>query len=210
MKILTAMLTLFLIAGCGDDETNPLSSKEEQLIGSWRLDIEGVDDEDFGFTYSFARDKSVVNKMGGAFLKRLQEIEGIDIGRLKGVDGGTVNLRGRWAMEDDTLEVVFETLDVALFGSVLGVQISVPVHQLQLPSDKDYRLSYTCSITGDELILRGKSLTVGVPLDQAVEAEVPEEDLGPIGKMGLELASDFLLDVIRQEHLDEAAFIRAR
>jgi hypothetical protein len=113
-------------------------------------------------------------------------------------------------MEDDTLEVVFETLDVALFGSVLGVQISVPVHQLQLPSDKDYRLSYTCSITGDELILRGKSLTVGVPLDQAVEAELPEEDLGPIGKMGLELASDFLLDVIRQEHLDEAAFIRAR
>jgi hypothetical protein len=210
MKILTAILTLLLIAGCGDDETNPLSSKEEQLIGSWRLDIEAVDDEDFGFTYSFARDKSVVNKMGGAFLKRLQEIEGIDIGRLKGVDGGTVNLRGRWTMEDDTLEVVFETLDVALFGSVLGVQISVPVHQLQLPPDEEYRLSYTCSITGDELIVRGRSLTVGVPLGQAVEAELSEVDLGRIGKLGLELASDFLVDVIRQEHLDEAAFIRVR
>ncbi len=210
MKILTAILTLFLIAGCGGDETDPLSSKEEQLIGSWRLDVQAVDDEDFEFTYSFARDKSVVNKMGGAFLKRLQEIEGIDIGRLKGVDGGTVNLRGQWTVEGDTLEIVFETLDVALFGSVLGVRISVPVHQLQLPLDEEYRLGYTCSIAGDELILRGRSLTVGVPLDQAVEAELPEEDLGPIGKMGLELASDFLVDVIGQEHLDEAAFIRVR
>ncbi len=210
MKTLTAILALFLIAGCGDDETSPLSSKERQLIGSWRLDVQAVDEEDFEFAYSFARDKSVVNKMGGAFLKRLQEIEGIDTAELKGVDGGTINLRGRWTLEGDTLEVTFETLEVALFGSVLGMRISVPVHQLELPADEEYRLSYTCAIIGDELTLRGRSLTVGVPLDQAEKVELPEEDLGPIGKMGLELASDFLVDTIRQEQLDEATFIRAR
>lgn len=210
MKTFTAILALFLIAGCGDDETSPLSSKERQLIGSWRLDIQTVDDEDFEFTYSFAQDKSVVNKMGGAFLKRLQEIEEIDIGELKGVDGGFINLRGQWTLEGDTLKITFETLEVALFGSVLGMRISVPVHQLELPADEEYRLSYTCAITADELTLRGRSLTVGVPLDQTAKAELPEEDLGPIGKMGLELVSDFLVDVIRQEHLDEAAFIRVR
>jgi len=204
------LLGIVLLSGCGEDETNPLSAKEEQLIGSWRLDVPAVDDEDFEFTYAFGRDGSVTNRIGGAFLKRLQEVEGIDIEDLKGVDGGVVNLRGQWTLTGDTLDVVFETLDIALFGSVLGVRLSVPVHQVELDESEEYSLSFVCSIAGDELTLKGKALTLGVPLGEAVEAEIPADDVGTIGRRAIELARDFLLEKIREDNLDEAVFVRVK
>ena len=213
--IMGLLLGVALLGGCLEDESNPLSAREEQLVGLWRLDIPAaVDAEDFEFTYEFKRDKSAVNRIGGAFLEKLQEqpeLAEVDFGELENVDGGTVELRGSWSLAGDRLEVVFETIDVVLFGRVpvLG-RLSVPVYYDELPAEQDYEVVYTYQIDGDELTLKGQSLTVGVPLDEEAEGGLPAEGLSPAGEQAIEMMADFLLQVVRQENLDQVTFTRAR
>ena len=215
-KGITALLLgVALLGGCLDEESNPLSAKEEQLVGLWRLDIPaGVDAEDLEFTYEFKRDKSAVNQIGGAFLKKLQEqpeLAEVDFGELENVDGGSVELRGRWSLVGDRLEVVFETIDVVLFGKVpvLG-RLSVPVYFAELPAEQEYEVAYTYEIDGDQLTLKGQALTVGVPLGEVAEGELPAEELGPAGAQAIRMMADFLLQVVRQENLHQVTFTRAR
>ena len=215
-KGITALLLgAVLLTGCLEDESNPLSAQEEQLVGLWRLDIPAeIDAEDLAFTYEFKRDKSAVNRIGGAFLKKLQEqpeLADVDFGELENVDGGTVELRGRWALAGDRLEVVFETIDVVLFGRVpvLG-RLSVPVYFAELPAEQDYEVVYTYQIDGDQLLLKGQSLTVGVPLDEGAEGGLPAGELDPAGAEAIEIMADFLLQTVRQEDLDQVTFTRAR
>ena len=208
------LLSAALLLGCSDEEINPLSAREEQLVGLWRLDLAAVDDEDFEFTYEFERDKGVTNRVGGEFLKTLRErpeLAEVDFKELENVDGGTVQLRGRWNLVGDTLDVVFESLDVTVFGSVpvLG-RLSVPVYFANLPEDRDYEITYTCEITDDELTLEGQALTVGVPLDQAAESQLPAEGPGVVGMEAIRMMADFLLQVVRQENLNQATFSKVK
>jgi len=214
-EVIALLLGVALLSGCLDDESNPLSAREEQLVGLWRLDVPAeIDPEDFEFTYEFKRDKSAVNRIGGAFLKKLQEqpeLAEVDFGELENVDGGTVELRGSWSLAGDRLDVIFETLDVVLFGRVpvLG-RLSVPVYYAELPAGGDYEVAYTYRVDGDVLTLKGESLTVGVPLDEAAEGGLPDGELGPAGAAAIETMADFLVRVVRQEELDQATFTRAR
>ena len=208
------LLLSTLLLGCSDEEINPLSAREEQLVGLWRLDLAPVDDEDFEFTYEFERNKRVTNRVGGEFLKTLRErpeLAEVDFGELKNVDGGTAQLRGQWTLIGDTLEVVFENLDVTVFGSVpvLG-QLSVPVYFMDLPEEQDYEITYTCEIADDELILDGQALTVGVPLDQAAESQLPAAGLGPVGLEAIRMMADVLLQVVRQENLNRVRFSKVK
>lgn len=214
-SLLPLLLGIALLTGCTADEDNPLSAKEEQLVGLWRLDIPAaIDAEDFEFTYEFKRDKSAVNRIGGAFLKKLQEqpeLAEVDFGELENVDGGAIELRGRWNLAGDRLDVLFETIDVVLFGRVpvLG-RLSAPVYFAELPAEQDYEVAYTCEIDGGHLTLKGQSLTVGVPLDEAAADELPPADLSPAGARALAMVADFIRQTVRQENLNQATFSKAR
>lgn len=208
------LLSAVLLYGCLDDDANPLSAREEQLIGLWRLDIAAVDDDDFEFSYEFERNKRVTHRIGGAFLEALRdrpELADVNFGELSNLDGGTVRLRGEWALAADTLDVVFDSIDVSVFGPVPFVgRRSLPVYSADLPEDGDYEITYACGITDTELTLAGESLTVGVPLDQAAEEQLPPEGLGPVGTEAIRMVGEFLLQIIRQEDLNQVTLTRAR
>ena len=208
------LLSAGLLLACLDDDVNPLSAGEEQLLGLWRLDVAAIDDEDFEFSYEFERNKRVSHRVGGAFLEALRdrpELSEVDFGELNNLDGGTIRLRGEWALAGDTLEVVFDTIDVSVFGPVplLG-RLSLPVYSADLPDDGDYEISYAYQVTDSELTLAGESLTVGAPLDQAAEEQLPPEGLGPVGAEAIRMMGEFLVQIIRDENLNQVTLARAR
>ena len=105
MRKLWAGLLIFVLGlgGCSDAaEETPLSSKTQGLLGDWRLALADVDAEEFAFSYSFARGGSFSNRVGGAFLKRIEElieIEGIDLdlGRQTSIASAALHsIRSAW------------------------------------------------------------------------------------------------------------------
>jgi hypothetical protein len=94
MRKLWAGLLIFVLGlgGCSDAaEETPLSSKTQGLLGDWRLALADVDAEEFAFSYSFARGGSFSNRVGGAFLKRIEELNEIEV-------FGTLPLVGRLSL----------------------------------------------------------------------------------------------------------------
>ena len=118
------------LVGCLSDsaEEAPLSSKSQGLLGDWRLALADVEQEEFAFSYSFARGGTFTNRIGGAFLKRIEElneIEGIDIdtGRIDALDGGFLIFSGTWSEDGESLDLVFDTLEIEVFGTSRSLAI---------------------------------------------------------------------------------------
>ena len=104
------LLGVLSLSGCLSEETvdTPLSGKESSLEGQWRLELAEVEVEEFDFSYTFSRDGFFANRVGGAFLKRIEElntIDGIDIDteQLDALDGGFLVLHGTWPANRDRL-----------------------------------------------------------------------------------------------------------
>ena len=57
-----AVLSGLLALACSDDDADPLSAQERQLIGEWQLDLGNEDEADFAFTYRFDEDHTVRNR----------------------------------------------------------------------------------------------------------------------------------------------------
>ena len=207
--LMSAFIAALLHGSCSDDD-EPLSSKEQNLEGTWRLELADVDADEFEFSYSFRRGGTFSNRMGGSFLERLQElneIEGIEIdtGQLDVIEGGFVDMRGTWSVVGDSLEISFSSLEVEVFGNVPIVgRITVPVHQQDLPPGSENRLNFTCSIDGDRLRLKGESLTLGVGLGEAGA----EAGLDSLATEALGLVNEFAQEQIRTSGRDEVLFLR--
>jgi len=206
-----ALVAALSSAGCSNsgDET-PLSSKEQSLLGSWRLELANVAAEEFEFTYAFRRNGSFSNKIGGAFLQRIEElneIDGIDIdtSNLDAIDGGFVEFNGTWSADGDSLDLSFETLQIEVFGTVPIVgRLAVPVHQESLTGSGENQIFYSCRFASEQLLLNGESLTLGIGLNETAQAV----DLEPLAVETLGLVSGFVLDQISARDEDEFAMIR--
>ncbi len=201
MRKLWAGLLIFVLGlgGCSDAaEETPLSSKTQGLLGDWRLALADVDAEEFAFSYSFARGGSFSNRVGGVFLKRIEElieIGGIDLdlGRLDALDG-------TWSEDGDRLDLDFETLEIEVFGTLpLVGRLSLPVHEEQLAGDN--RLGYSCRVEGERLTLNGESLTLGVGSDEPA-------GLDPLASEVLRMVSDFALMQLSARDEDEFVLVK--
>ena len=209
--LLFTIATVLCTAGCGDDTSDPLSSKERQLKGEWILPLAEVDQDDLQFSYRFDSGGAVRNRIGGAFLKSLRELDeaaDVDLGELSNVDGGYVNWLGNWSVSADSLQLNFSSLTIELFGEVPIVgRVTIPVYQQDFDASEAPALLFTCELMTDQLTLRGESLTAGIPLDPDVPGS-PTPELSPLGTAAITLVGDFLIDFIRQESLDEFLFAR--
>jgi hypothetical protein len=176
------MLTFFvvaslaLIAGCSDDTSDPLSPKQRDVIGSWQLDIAEVDEDLLEVSYRFDRDGGALNQVSGEFLKQLRgmdELGEVDFGELENVDGGNVKWTGEWKEigAGDSLEVVFETITVELFGRlpIIG-KVTIPVYLADLADDV-VTMRFGCAVTAGELTLSGRSVAEAISLDGISENE---------------------------------------
>ena len=211
---LAALFCLLALAcvGCSDDDANPLSAQEQQLIGTWRLDLGAVDDDDLAFTYTFRSDHTVRNRMGGAFLRRLREseaLESADLGRLTDadqIDGPTVTWAGTWSLAGDSLRVLFDELEVHVLGRLplLG-EVSVPVYLEQLGGDRQAEVTYAYQVSGERLVLRGAAASAGIASQTAGEQTA---GLDPLARAALEAASDALLETYQQSDANEFVYLR--
>ncbi len=84
-----------------------------------------VGEGDLEFSYTFQADGSVRNRIGGAFLAELRNIDAVrqalDDGLLADdnlLDGGNVNWVGTWSLAGDSLTVNYDLLIVEVFGRV--------------------------------------------------------------------------------------------
>ena len=196
----------------GDFGDAPLFPKALELVGTWRLDA-GTDD--FDFTYTFTSDGRFTNRISGAFLsalRQLDELEGIDFGQLDRFDGGTLIFAGTWTPGQGTLDLDFDELDIELFGSLpLIGRIDVGILEEDLGDGAEFELAFTCAIDGDELRLRGPALTLGVPLaaEDAAGTAIDEfTELSGIGKAALLQIGTVVGGAISDRHLDEVVLIR--
>lgn len=210
MRILWAgfLLGAFTLFGCLTDEAvdTPLSSKENSLQGQWRLALADVATEEFEFNYTFDRGGSFSNRVGGAFLKQIEqlnEIDGIDIdtGQLDAIDGGFLVLHGMWSADGDSLDIGLETLAIEVFGTVpvLG-RITVPIHEEPLMGSN--RIGYRCRVEGQRLILNGDSLTLGLGLQETTSG------LNPLAVEVLQLTADFALEQLSTRDEDEFTLLK--
>jgi hypothetical protein len=212
--MLSSLLTILLLfSGCTTDDS-PLSAKAESLLGTWRLPLGEIPEDEFKFSYTFKKKGEVTNKIGGAFLQRLRDLaeaQEIDLGELNNleqIDGANLNLSGTWTADGDTLCILFTQAEVELFGTLPIVgQVGVPVHREPLPAEENVDIRFTCILDGNELNLRGDALTVGISLGQGSE-EIQIEALGPLGNEALRLAREQWEEVIQQEELNEVTLIR--
>ncbi len=164
-------LTLVFVFGCSDETSDPLSPKEREVIGSWRLDLSDVDEEIVDVSYRFDRGGNAVNEVSGEFLKQLrgmEELGEVDFGDLKNIDGGTLTWLGDWSIAPgDSLEIVFERITVELFGRLPIVgKLTVPVHEETIADPVPMR--FACAVTASRLTLTGRSPADAVTLDGIV------------------------------------------
>jgi len=212
--MLSSLLTvLLLFSGCTTDDS-PLSAKAQSLLGTWRLPLGEIPEDEFKFSYTFKKNGEVTNEIGGAFLQRLRDLaaaQQIDLGELNNleqIDGANLILKGTWTADGDTLCILFTQAEVELFSTlpIIG-RVGVPVHREPLPAEENVDIRFTCILNGNELNLRGDALTVGISLGQNSE-QIQIEALGPLGNEALRLAREQLGEVIQQEELNEVALIR--
>ncbi len=202
------LLGVLSLSGCLSEETvdTPLVGKEGSLEGQWRLELAEVEMEEFDFSYTFSRDGSFANRVGGAFLKRIEElnaIDGIDIGTepLDALDGGFLILHGTWSADGDSVDIDLERLQIEVFGKVPIVgRLSVPVHEEPLMGDN--RIGYRCAVDGDRLSLNGDSLTLGIGLEETTGG------LDPLAVEVLRLTSDFALQQLSARDEDEFSLVK--
>jgi hypothetical protein len=186
----------------------PLSGKESSLEGQWRLELAEVEVEEFDFSYTFSRDGSFTNRVGGAFLARIEElntIDGIDIdtGQLDALDGGFLVLHGTWSADGDSLDIDLERMQIDVFGTVPIVgRLSVPVHEEPLMGDN--RIGYRCAVDGDRLSLNGDSLTLGIGLEET------NGGFDPLAVEVLRLTSDFALQHLSAGDEDEFSLFKVK
>ena len=204
------------ITGEFDDSLPPVG---HPLIGSWRLDIPGVSAKTLDFVYAFAENGGFTNRIGGAFLKPLQdldELQEIDLGGLDQFDGGLLNLRGTWTTDADSLRLTFDGLEVELVGSLpLIGDVSVDVADEGFDDRVDFELGHTYSVNSDRLLLRGNALTLGVAWDDVIDDPIPAgpddqipEGVSVVGEQALRLLGDFLKDQFVDQATREFALTR--
>lgn len=208
-----ALLSGLLVLACSDDEANPLSARERQLIGEWRLDMGDVDEGDFAFTYRFDEDHTVRNRMGGGFLQHLRDLaqsEGVDMQELANaalVDGGRVTWLGTWSVAGDTLRVFFDELLVEVSGRLpLVGRTHVPVHASQLSESQETEIAFAYEVSGENLILRGESITAGVDLNGLSSEGAP--GLGGLGAQALSAAGEVILGAFQGSDLNTFTFLK--
>lgn len=198
----------------GDFGQAPLFAKAGQLVGTWQLELPG--DESFEFTYTFAADGSFKNRIGGAFLQALRELDEfreLDLGRLDQFDGGFVEFSGIWRPSDGTLDLEYEQVKLELFASLplLG-NISLDVLREDLGAGAESAVSFDCAVDGNELLLRGDSLTLGVPLATETGDQIGDNplfaDLSSIARAALAQMSSALGQVISNNKLDQVVLVR--
>jgi len=211
--VLLGLLLLALVACDDDGGTDPVRSKEQMLRGTWDLQAAvEVEEGDLEFSYTFQADGSVRNRIGGAFLAQLREIDEVrealadeQLADVSLLDGGNVNLVGTWSLAGDSLAVTYDLLIVEVFGSVpiLG-KVTLPVFHEELQPEAQTSLGFTCQLQGDELTLRGESLTAGV--GSAGGDGSTALDGAP--SQAVDLATQYLGDQIVDRGLDGQTFQR--
>lgn len=198
----------------GDFGEAPLFAKAGQLVGTWQLELPG--DEGIEFTYTFAADGSFKNRIGGTFLQALRELDEfreLDLGQLDQFDGGFVELSGTWRPGDGTLDLEYEQIKLELFASLplLG-NISLDVLREDLGAGAESAASFDCAVNGNELLLRGNSLTLGVPLAAETGDQITDNpvfaDLSSIARAALSQMSSALTQIIRNNELDQVILVR--
>jgi hypothetical protein len=204
---------LIALAACSDDTEDPVRSKAQMLYGTWDLQAaRDVGEGDLEFSYTFEADGSVRNRIGGAFLAELLDIEAVrdalDDEQLAGVsrlDGGNVNWVGTWSLTGDSLTVDYDMLIVEVFGSVpiLG-KLTVPVFEQALDPAAQTTLGFTCTLEADVLTLRGESLSAGVDVAGGGESVGLEGSIS----QAVDLAVQFLGEQIVGQGLDTQTFLR--
>ena len=204
-------MTLFPWVMHSDVDVTLLPSKEDSLLGTWGLELAEVDAEEFEFTYTFGPNGSFNNRIGGNYLRwieELNEIDGIDIdiGRLKVIDSGFVNFHGTWLTQGDRLDLRFETLKIEVGGElpILKQRIVVPVHEENLSSSGENQILYSYRFANEQLVLNGESLTLGIGLDGIVQPL----DLDPLAVESLRLILEFVQAQISARDEDEFAMNR--
>ena len=213
-------LGLFAIAfgsllGCGND--NPAATKEQLLLDTWNLRVvQDLDEGDFEFSYTFSGNGTVTNTIGGEILAALRNIDELDadlvdeLDKLKGIDGGVLQWRGTWTTLGDSLDMRFDSMVIALIGRVpvVNVKLSVPVYAQELSESETVELGFRCSLTENELILRGRSLTAGVTPGVGAVDQAHTQALEGIGEEGVRLVSELLLTYLSDSVVGEFAFTR--
>ena len=199
----------------GDFGDTPLFPKALELIGTWQLEV--ADTDGFEFSYTFASDGRFNNRISGAFLsalRQIDELQDIDLGQLDQFDGGTLVLSGTWTPAEGTLDLDFDQLNIELFGSLpLIGRIDIGILEEDLGDGAEFDLAFTCSISNDQLRLRGPSLTLGVPLaaENAAGTAIDElTELSGIGKAGLLQIGSVVGGAIRDRNLDEVVLVRVQ
>jgi len=197
----------------GDFGDAPLFSKTRELLGTWRLDL----GDDAEFSYSFRGDGRFENRIGGAFLSALQqldELKELDLGELDQFNGGTLIFAGSWIPGDGTLALDFDELEVELFGRVpLVGKVDVGILQEDLGEGAEFGLAFDCALSGDQLRFRGPALTLGVPL--AVENPVGTVDrefgeVSSLGRAALAQVAATVGTLIEDRNLDEVVLERVK
>ncbi|MEK7369910.1 MAG: hypothetical protein AAB265_00510, partial [candidate division NC10 bacterium] len=111
-----AALVAALLWACGGGDDNPVQGKPQQLVGTWDLQaaqqVDGLE-----FSYTFAAEGSVRNRVGGPFLAVLrdnplvqQALQGEPLADVDLIDGGNLNWYGTWRVAGDSLSVTCDRL----------------------------------------------------------------------------------------------------
>ncbi len=102
-SVFSLACALISLAACSDDTEDPVRSKAQMLYGTWDLQAaQDVGEGDLEFSYTFQADGSVRNRIGGAFLAELRNIDAVrqalDDGRWRTTTSSTVIMSTGWAL----------------------------------------------------------------------------------------------------------------
>jgi len=200
-------LAMVGLTACSENsDGDVVRSKQQMLAGTWDLQAaQEVTAGEFEFSYKFVEDGSVRQRIGGAFLAELRDIEEVrdaledePLADLSRLDGGNVNWVGSWTLAGDSLTVTYDLLIVDVFGDVpiLG-KVTVPVFHEELPPTAQRTLGFTCQIEGDLLSLRGESFA----------ADIDVTTLEGPAAQAADLALQFLGEQIVAQGLDTHTFV---
>lgn len=209
---LAPLLLAMMLSACGGGDSNPLTASEKELIGTWRLDMPAVTANEFAFQYTFFRDRTVRNRMGGSLLDRVRDLPAMananlgQLGDLDEIDGATVTWRGTWSVQGDSLHVLFDQLQVHALGDVpVAGSVSVPLFDARLTAAQQTRIAYSYAVGDNRLTLRGAAASAGVADDQAASRTA---NLTPLVKGALQVTTDVVLESYQNSNANEFVYIR--